>query len=202
MQLVCNPAPSRRSVFLLGFLLPTVYIILLPGLATVSYANASLAPCEAPTISKYISTSSASGAMAVVSMPTLYYILYLIKDRKSLNKIIHCLRHLFVFFWCAFLATSTTQYPVFHIVWVILMTLSAIAMTGLQAYESNNKCQTFLFVLGCLFALTLAISAGVGSIVGFCSLGKFLRYLPIVSEYCTLILLFSHTSTCLLINNN
>ena len=202
MLLACNPTPSRRSVFLLGFLLPTVYIIILPGLAAVSYANSSLASCEAPTISKYICTSSASGGMAVVSMPTLYYFLYLIKDRKSLNTIIHSLRHLFVFFWCAFLATSTTQYPVVHIIWVSLMTVSAILMTGLQAYESNNRYQRVLFAFGFLFALLFATSATIGSVVGFCSLGVFFRYLPIISEYCTLILLFSHTSICLLIENH
>ena len=66
-----NNSPNKLKVFLLGFVLPTFYIILLPFLALTGYANNSIGECQAPTISNYISTPSASGAMSVVSMPTL-----------------------------------------------------------------------------------------------------------------------------------
>lgn len=197
-----NNKPNKITVFFLGFLIPTVYILFLPALALIGYANNSLGKCQAPTISNYISTPSASGAMAVTSMPTLYYLLYLIKDNPPFTKYIHIFRQLFVLFWCAFLCTNTNQYPSTHIVFVTLMSVFGLLVIGLQAYEYRSCKQAVFFWIGIVFAAILATTACIGTVNGFCNIATWIRYVPIISEYISLLILYSHTSICLYLQQN
>ena len=196
-----NDSPNKLKVFLLGFLLPTLYIFLLPVLALTGYANDSLGECQAPTVSNFISTPSASGAMAVVSMPTLYYILYLIKDKPLLSKYIHFFRQMFVLTWCAFLCTNTIQYPIAHIIFVTIMSIAGLTVIGLQAYEHHSCKEAFFFWMAIVFVGLLAATACIGSLIGFCNVPYWIRFLPIICEYVNLLILFSHTSICLYLSN-